>query len=89
MLHVMQVTSTQVDKTLASLCRDVPRSVVIAGTSRPVALPIDAVARVTDLPMVRRDRAELARDRLAEDGMPSAETLAEKLIGRLVCDRLR
>ncbi len=85
----MQVTNTQVIKTLAALGRDEPGPEVSSDGPRAEPPPDDMVSRVNDLPAVRRDRAEMARDRLSGDQMPSAELLAEKLVGRLVCDRLR
>ena len=89
MLHAMQVTNTQVDKTLESLSRNGPTAPVVEGPLRLDALLDEAITRVNDLPTVRRERAEMARDRLRAEQLPSAEALADKLIGRLVCDRLR
>ncbi|HUW01339.1 MAG TPA: hypothetical protein VMW08_03190 [Acidimicrobiales bacterium] len=85
----MQVTNTQVDKTLESLSRSGPTAPAVEGPLRLDALLDEAITRVNDLPTVRRERAEMARDRLRAEQLPSAEALADKLIGRLVCDRLR
>jgi hypothetical protein len=89
MIPEMQVTNTQVIKTLAALGRDEPGSSPSPDDPRPEPPADELMSRVNDLPAVRRDRAEMARERLRGDQMPSAELLAEKLVGRLVCDRLR
>ena len=89
MLPAMQVTDAQVAKTLESLSRGGPMPPRADARLRLDALLAEAIARVNNLPTVRRERAEMARDRLRAEQLPSAEALADKLIGRLVCDRLR
>lgn len=40
-------------------------------------------------PVIRADRLEEARQRLADGFHPTADDLADRMVGRLVCDRLR
>ena len=42
-----------------------------------------------DSPAIRDDRMAEARQRLEAGEQPSAEDLAQRMVGRLVCDRLR
>ncbi len=52
-------------------------------------LPTEVFTRLLETPALRSDRLERARRRLARGDTPTAEDLAERMIGRLVCDRLR
>jgi hypothetical protein len=52
-------------------------------------VPSEVFLRMREAPALRRDRLEEARLRLARGDTPTAEDLAERMIGRLVCDRLR
>jgi hypothetical protein len=52
-------------------------------------LPNDVLERLSEQPAVRPDRLAEARQRLADGEQPSAEALAQRMVGRLVCDRLR
>ena len=45
--------------------------------------------RLLEAPPVRLDRLAEARSRLANGAQPSDDDLARRLVGRLVCDRLR
>jgi hypothetical protein len=84
----MQVTEVQVQRSLEALTTDVGRA------DRPVeshldAVPAGLVERLAGASSIRDDRLEDARRRLAEGDQPSAEALAQRMVGRLVCDRLR
>lgn len=92
----MRMTPCQVELTLASLGRDLPMSGSCAGGMGPAREtnasqhpPDDVLVRLGGLPAVRADRTATARALLIADALPSADVLAEMLVGRLVCDRLR
>jgi len=51
-------------------------------------LPLGLLADL-DTPSVRPELLARARSRLAEGTSPSDDELAERIVGRLVCDRLR
>jgi hypothetical protein len=53
------------------------------------ACPEGLVAQLMGSPAIRDDRLALARQRLEDGEQPSAEDLAQRMVGRLVCDRLR
>ena len=57
--------------------------------SGPGRLPEGLVEQLTETPPIRTDRVELARRQLENDAPPTAEALAQRMVGRLVCDRLR
>lgn len=89
----MQVTETQVQRSLEALRADDDAEV-----SPVQAEPVDAhrsdvpaglVEQLTESPPIRSDRFEEARRRLETGEQPSAEDLAQHMVGRLVCDRLR
>ena len=52
-------------------------------------LPAEVLERILALPSVRQDRLSSAMLAVAEGRVPDAGTLADKMVGRLVCDRLR
>jgi hypothetical protein len=52
-------------------------------------LPAGLVERLQQSSSVRPDRCEEARERMAAGDEPSADDLADRMVGRLVCDRLR
>ncbi|MCU0270861.1 MAG: hypothetical protein MUF83_19755 [Acidimicrobiales bacterium] len=91
----MQPTELQVQRTLAAL-RDGP---VISTSSCPVAhdavdqilqqLPSEVFSAIQEAPSVRRDRLDEAVERLARGVWPTPDQLADRMVGRLVCDRLR
>ena len=47
------------------------------------------VALLLQSPSIRDDRVEAARRQLATHATPTAEALAQRMVGRLVCVRLR
>ena len=83
----MQVTELQVQRSIEAL----------TGHERdpgvrlhdPSGLPVGLVERLSGTPAIRHDRVEEARHHLETDAAPSAEALAQRMVGRLVCDRLR
>lgn len=94
----MQPTDTQVQRSLAALRSQAGDVDVDIDASRihpaidphvVAELPEGLVARLCDGPGVRADRLADAQLRLATGEQPSAEDLAGRMVGRLVCDRLR
>jgi hypothetical protein len=96
----MQPTELQVQRSLQALTEGSPDGpAAIPGAGEPVVdapetdwldgLPPGLVDRLRDLSEVRHDRLASARRRLATGDQPSAEALAQRMVGRLVCDRLR
>ena len=91
---VMQCTNTQVLRSMEALreqpveTADAVERVVDRTDASPVTTEI--VERLSSMSPIRQDRLEEVRSRL-EDGslLPSVDEVAEKLVGRLVCDRLR
>ena len=97
----MQPTEQQVQRSLEALLMHGARDgAVHAGggdqrDGRPTELcrlddvPTEVFVRMRDVPALRSDRLEQARRRLECGDTPTAEDLAERMIGRLLCDRLR
>lgn len=54
-----------------------------------VELPDGLIERIQQTPGVRLDRLAEARERMAAGDQPTADDLANRMVGRLVCDRLR
>lgn len=52
-------------------------------------LSSDVLEHLAETPDVRSDRVEVARDHIEHGDVCSADELADHIIGRLVCDRLR
>lgn len=94
----MQPTDVQVQRTLAALEIDVnalpapstsgriPRDTLQVLLSE---LPPGLLEALEDPATPRSDRLAEARDRLAQGASPSSDELAGRIVGRLVCDRLR
>ena len=87
----MQPTELQVQRSLQAL-----RQAGEPDTTRPADttgacddLPAGLVEKLRDSSTVRDDRLAEARERLERGDQPSAEDLAQRMVGRLVCDRLR
>ena len=93
----MQVTEVQVQRSLAALTTEgdahdgdaSSASGPLAAAPAPDEVPIGLVAHLVESPPIRDDRLEEARRRLETGEQPSAEALAQRMVGRLVCDRLR
>jgi hypothetical protein len=93
----MQPTDVQVQRTLAALAVE---SAVTAhrpspGISRDTLavmmreLPAGLLEGLDGVPALRADRLDAVRDRLEHGAAPSSDELANRIVGRLVCDRLR
>ena len=91
----MQVTELQVQRSLEALA--VPDREPAGSPHDPSddlahdlsGLPDGLVERLSGSPAIRDDRVEEARHHLETDAPPTAEALAQRMVGRLVCDRLR
>lgn len=85
---VMQPTEQQVQRSLAAL-----RAAGTERTARGSTIYVDVPDGLLDLllssPPLRLDRMAEAMRRLAGGQQPSDDDLARRLVGRLVCDRLR
>ena len=88
----MQPTNEQVERSLAALRAslqgrgDPGPSVVPDGHA---SLAEDLARILARLPATRPERVDAARRRLESGEQPSADEVADRLVGRLVCDRLR
>ena len=88
----MQPTNTQVERSLAALRHGAPADgepIAREQEMRTADLPEGLVERIQDTPGVRLDRLAEARERMASGDEPTADDLADRMVGRLVCDRLR
>lgn len=95
----MQPTELQVERSLAALQGpEAPGTVgeVISSASMGAGpgspspeVPADVRRRVDEVPELRVERLEEARRRLEVGEQPSADALARRMVGRIVCDRLR
>lgn len=84
----MQPTDLQVERSLAALrLGDVDEHG--AGPGAIAEMPPGLVEELAAAPPVRPDRLAEARQRLAVGEQPDADALAARMVGRLVCDRLR
>jgi hypothetical protein len=83
----MQPTQTQVERSLEALRTPVDATMASANPSPDI--PDSLLDALRGAPAVRADRLEQARQRLAAGEQPSADDLARRMVGRLVCDRLR
>jgi hypothetical protein len=95
---VMQPTDVQVERTLAALEVDTvedgarPLRVGIPRDSLEILLqdlPVGLLAALESPTAVREDRLQEARDRMVHGDAPSSDELANRIVGRMVCDRLR
>jgi len=84
----MQVTEAQVQRSIEALTADAgpPRA---RGDAQAEDVPAGLVERLTESSPIRDDRLAEVRRRMARGDQPSAEALAQRMVGRLVCDRLR
>ncbi len=93
----MQPTDVQVQRTLAAL--EVEPAIVAGGPVRGIPrdtldvmlrdLPAGLLEGLGRTPAVRQERLDEARDRLEHGATPSSDELADRIVGRMVCDRLR
>jgi hypothetical protein len=84
----MQVTELQVQRSLQALNASPPAARTTARTAAD-DVPEGLVERLAVTPAVRDDRLAEACERLETGEQPSADDLAGRMVGRLVCDRLR
>jgi hypothetical protein len=84
----MQVTEIQVQRSLAALQAAEGEGDRADGDDEP-ELPEGLLDLLTDVPPIRLERMADAKMRLASGQHPSDDDLAGRLVGRLVCDRLR
>lgn len=88
----MQPTEQQVQRSLEALATGAPTLIEVAldgaGTARH-DLPAGLAECLETLPPVRPDRLEEARRRLEDGDQPTDDDLARRMVGRIVCDRLR
>jgi hypothetical protein len=84
----MQVTEAQVQRSIEALTTDAG-SHPSPGELRLGDVPVGLVEALTESSPIRDDRLAEVRRRLALGDQPSAEALAQRMVGRLVCDRLR
>lgn len=85
----MQPTDVQVQASIDALRK---RSQVPPETARrrdPASVPVGLLDTLGAVPAVREDRVAAARRRLEEGSIPSDQDLAGRMVGRIVCDRLR
>jgi hypothetical protein len=96
----MQPTELQVQHSLRALT-EAPADALTehSGSGEPLSgaappdelddFAADVAARLREASSVRDDRVASARAGLEAGEQPSAEALAQRMVGRLVCDRLR
>ena len=84
---LMQVTELQVQRSLQALNESPPAATTSSRAADEV--PEGLVERLAGAPAVRDDRLAEARERLETGEQPTADDLAGRMVGRLVCDRLR
>jgi hypothetical protein len=82
----MQPTQEQVRRSMQALCSERPTPEPMQSDA---TVPEEAFDCMAQLPTVRADRVAQARERMASGTVLTSEELAEKVVGRLVCDRLR
>lgn len=83
----MQPTEIQVQRCLQSLLAG--GGAAGATLADDVVVPDGLVEFLAETPGVRLERMADARMHLASDSQPTADDLADRLVGRLVCDRIR
>lgn len=92
----MQPTELQVERSLAALLAEPDRAA--GGVRRPTdagevalapELPPGLVEVLATMPELRAERLAAARRWVQEGASPSDEDLAGRMVGRIVCDRLR
>lgn len=85
----MRPTKTQVTRSLADLCESDHTASEIDIDLGHEELSDDIVRAVNEAPDLRLDLLEEARCRLRAGQVPSAYALADRMLGRFICDRLR
>lgn len=95
----MQPTNRQVERSLAALLADDGADAALVDGASPDAtvapradrreVPDGVLEAIQALPAVRTDRLDDARSLVDAGSYPDADLLAQKMVGRIVCDRLR
>ena len=85
----MQVTELQVQRSLQALNEPLADGSPSPARAAADDVPEGLVERLAGAPAVRDDRLAEACERLETGEQPSADDLAGRMVGRLVCDRLR
>jgi hypothetical protein len=85
----MQPTDQQVQRSLDALRRGDDPAIGRELDRRLAEVPTEVFRRLRREPSLRPERLERALRRLACGEAPSAQDLADRMVGRLVCDRLR
>lgn len=85
----MQVTELQVQRSLQALTDHASDDTGPTAEPSSGHVPDGLVERLAGAPAVRDDRLAEACERLETGEGPSADDLAGRMVGRLVCDRLR
>jgi len=85
----MQVTELQVQRSLHALSLRSSDPAEPGPDHGTDAVPAGLVERLAEAPAVRHDRLAEATERLHTGAQPTSEDLAGRMVGRLVCDRLR
>jgi hypothetical protein len=96
----MQPTRTQVEQSLAALAEGTGHPDQASGVRSAATDPARVAVAIESLPDgllaeleqtidIRPDRLDRAREHLAHLDELSASELADRIVGRLVCDRLR
>lgn len=85
----MQPTEIQVERSLQALQSETEVGAAHGHGSGEGDLPVGLVELLAEAPAVRLDRVVDARMRMESEEQPSADDLARRVVGRIVCDRLR
>jgi hypothetical protein len=84
----MQVTEAQVQRSIHALTNDDGHHEP-PGDARAGDVPAGLLEQLAQAAPLRDDRVAEVRRRMERGDQPSAEALAQRMVGRLVCDRLR
>lgn len=84
----MQPTEIQVQASIDALTTPEGSPGVLPASRDLTTVPVGLLDSLDRVPEVREDRVAAARERLAA-GIPSDSDLAGRMVGRIVCDRLR
>ncbi len=85
----MQPTEIQVQRSLQALQTEAEDGAAGGSGTGAGELPAGLVELLATAPAVRLDRVLDARMRMEAEEQPSADDLARRVVGRMVCDRLR
>jgi hypothetical protein len=91
-MRTVQPTHIQVEKCLHALQvgeHDAPGTPAPVGLAGTAVVPAGLVDALAGAPAIRDERLADVRQRMIGGANPSADDLAERMVGRLVCDRIR